>query len=255
MGENMIIKNGNFIVYIHTNKVNGKMYVGITSQSTDARWRQGKGYKHCIAFHRAIEKYGWDGFEHEVFAANLTREEAENMEKILIEKLNTQNPEFGYNISEGGNAPRQTDETKRKISESRLGEKNPMFGRKHTAEEQDNLSKRFSGSGNPRYGVSLSEETKQKISEAQKGKHLTEEHKKKIADTLSKKFKGRPRPDGGGRPPKSILCVETGEIFESIAEAAKSKGIKSKNRISAVAKGTAITCGGYHWEYVNSSIL
>lgn len=60
----MIIKNGNYTVYVHVNKINGKMYVGITSQTVEQRWRQGKGYKHCVFFYRAIEKYGWDGFEH-----------------------------------------------------------------------------------------------------------------------------------------------------------------------------------------------
>lgn len=195
MGDKMIIENGNFTVYLHINKTNGKIYVGITSQPVEERWREGKGYKHCVLFNRAIQKYGWDGFEHEIFASKLTKEEAENMEKILIANLQTQNPAFGYNISEGGNAPKQTEGTKRKISVSHLGEKNPMYGRKHTEAEQENLRNRFSGSGNPRYGKQVSEETKQKLSNAQKGKHIPEEQRKKISETLKRKghCKGRLR--------------------------------------------------------------
>ena len=82
----IIINNGSFIVYIHTNIVNGKRYVGITSHKPEERWRRGKGYKHCVLFYKAILKYGWDMFEHEIFAAHLTKEEAENMEVILIKE-------------------------------------------------------------------------------------------------------------------------------------------------------------------------
>lgn len=179
------------------------------------------------------------------------------MEKILISGFDTQNPDFGYNILEGGSSARHTEETKKKISETHLGPKNPMYGRKHTPEEIENLRIKFTGENNHRYGKPVSEETKKKISESQKGKRLPEEQKRKISETLKRNgtFKGRPKPEGAGRPPKAILCVETGEIFESIAEAARRKGINNKNWISKVAKGNATTCGGYHWEYVNSSVL
>lgn len=68
----IIIENGNYTVYMHTNKTNLKRYIGITGQTVQERWRDGKGYKSCILFNRAIQKYGWDGFEHEIVASNLT---------------------------------------------------------------------------------------------------------------------------------------------------------------------------------------
>ena len=86
----MEIYNGTCCVYIHTNKTNGKMYVGQTCQNPKKRWSNGLGYVTQQYFYRAIQKYGWDGFEHEIIASNLTKSEADNFEKILIKELKTQ---------------------------------------------------------------------------------------------------------------------------------------------------------------------
>ncbi len=50
---------------------------------------------------------------------------------------------------------------------------------------------------------------------------------------------------------KKVLCVETGEIFDSVSIAAKTYNIKNPSQISVVCKGIWKTAGGYHWEYVN----
>lgn len=91
-------------VYVHTNMINGKMYIGITSQSNpENRWRSnGCGYK-SQPFYYAIEKYGWGNFNHEIVASNLTCDEANEFEIVMIRELNTlmKNGQ-GYNTSEGG---------------------------------------------------------------------------------------------------------------------------------------------------------
>jgi len=90
-------------VYYHQNKENGKLYIGITSIKPEHRWgKEGHNYSHSPHFLAALNKYGWDGFYHEIFASGLTKEEAENMERILIEKFDTKNPEKGYNVEDGG---------------------------------------------------------------------------------------------------------------------------------------------------------
>lgn len=121
-------------VYMHTNKTNNKVYVGITGQKPKRRWHHGGGYQTQQYFWRAIQKYGWDGFEHIIFAENLTKEEACKMEKLLIALYDTTNRNYGYNISTGGEGPegctwtadqyekraayKATEETRRKISEN-----------------------------------------------------------------------------------------------------------------------------------------
>ena len=98
----MIIENGKWTVYAQINIVNGKVYIGITSQTNpEKRWGvNGCKYKGCVKFWCAIKKYGWDSFEHEIIASHLTKDEANNMEKLLIVKFDSINN--GYNMEPGG---------------------------------------------------------------------------------------------------------------------------------------------------------
>lgn len=96
-----------WIVYKHTNKTNGKVYIGITSTSVESRWRNGEGYYSQEYFYKAIKKYGWEGFTHEVLFDNLTEEEARAKEIELIAQYKSNyrrysNPNYGYNATDGG---------------------------------------------------------------------------------------------------------------------------------------------------------
>ena len=117
----MIINNGTWTVYIHTNKINKKMYVGITRQDPPEKRYGSNGidYVGCLKFYSAIQKYGWDNFNHDIFARHLTKEEACNMEKLLIAKLDTIN--HGYNMEPGGvdQGPR-SPEAIQKLRDARL---------------------------------------------------------------------------------------------------------------------------------------
>lgn len=100
-----------FSIYCHTNKINNKKYIGITSKEPKIRWNNGLGYKKGQYFYKAIEKYGWDGFEHEVLYSNMTKEEAQLKEIELIKKYKTNKSDFGYNRTKGG----EFDNESRKI--------------------------------------------------------------------------------------------------------------------------------------------
>lgn len=110
-------------VYRHINKINNKMYIGITSVSFKSRWRNGKGYNICPLFYKAINKYGWNNFKHEVLTKNgwieyidenidnllyFNKKEVEQKEIELIKEFKTYLQENGYNLSKGGNLASQT---------------------------------------------------------------------------------------------------------------------------------------------------
>lgn len=64
-------------------------------------WRNGgKNYFSSIKFFRAIQKYGWENFTHEILYENLNKEAANKIERDLIRKYDSINN--GYNIQEGG---------------------------------------------------------------------------------------------------------------------------------------------------------
>lgn len=92
-----------YTVYIHTNKRNGKKYVGITSKKPAQRWNSGYGYYLNKPFYHAIKKYGWnDGFKHDIVAEGLTAEQAASLERELIAQYDSNDPQHGYNRTGGG---------------------------------------------------------------------------------------------------------------------------------------------------------
>ena len=64
-----------YLIYCHKNKINGKCYIGLTSyvDNPNKRWRDGLAYlnNHHKVFAAAIEKYGWENFEHEILETNI----------------------------------------------------------------------------------------------------------------------------------------------------------------------------------------
>ena len=117
-----------WVVYQHKNKTNGKSYIGITCETVQKRWgKNGYRYKEKYQpkFYRAIKKYGWDNFEHNILLSDLTYEEAIQKEKELIEFYDSYNN--GYNNTKGG--------------EGFLpGEDNPMWG-KHPIFSEEHKNK------------------------------------------------------------------------------------------------------------------
>ena len=96
-------------VYIHIvpKDISGydhdKYYVGITSKDDpNRRWENGCGYKGQQYFWNAIQKYGWCNIIHDIVAEHLTKDEACNMEKILIKELKSCDATYGYNRTTGG---------------------------------------------------------------------------------------------------------------------------------------------------------
>lgn len=227
----------NFTVYMHVNKVNGKKYIGLTRQDVRRRWRpDGSGYMNNPYFWHAIQKYGWDNFEHIIVKTGLSQDEACQMEKDLIALHKSNDLIHGYNIADGGQFNIMPEATRQRLSEVRkgtnLGKDNPNYG-----------NHKLAGVNNPNYGKHHSAETRKRISENRKGKGLhvfSEEHKQRI--------KAHHR---GGADKKKVVCVETGEVYESINCAARAVNA-SKKLISNCCRKVPHynTAKGYHWQFV-----
>lgn len=111
-----------YIVYLHINPKNKKVYVGITNQDVYRRWKNGHGYTKCKKFYNAIMKYGWDNFKH-IVLCKTCKDRALLLEKTLVKYYKSRN--LSYNITDGGEdsipsmlGRHHTDEAKKKISEA-----------------------------------------------------------------------------------------------------------------------------------------
>jgi group I intron endonuclease len=223
-----------YTVYLHVNKTNGKKYVGITKQRLYKRWQNGNGYKNNQYFYQAITKYGWDGFYHYIIKTGLSCKEAEEIEIYLISKFNSNNYRYGYNITSGGEVGKTfSEETKRKISESRKGKykgpDNPNYGKHYSDEVRKKLSLINTGKNNPFYGKNQSEKHRQKMmkmigeNHPNFGKHPSEETRKKLS--LSRT---------GVKSPvaRKIFCITTNETFNTVTEAVSKYNISGTSNIS-----------------------
>lgn len=90
----------NGCIYVHVNKANSKVYVG-QSRNIKERWRS--KYKQQPYFHNALNKHGWDGFDHFIVVDGVDNQaELDNLEKLWIIVLCSTNSSFGYNLVPGG---------------------------------------------------------------------------------------------------------------------------------------------------------
>lgn len=90
-----------YCVYKHT-APNGKCYIGITKQTLEKRSQNGEGYNTQRVFYRAIKKYGWNNFKHEILEDNITHDEACEKEMYYINLFKSNQSEYGYNTTSGG---------------------------------------------------------------------------------------------------------------------------------------------------------
>ncbi len=111
-------------VYLITNKINKKKYVGQTIKPINVRWYQhGLETSQVSCLRNAVNKYGKEKFSIEVLHECNTKEEMDFVEIFYISLLNTKAPE-GYNLTDGGEGSIgliTTEATKKKQSAAKLG--------------------------------------------------------------------------------------------------------------------------------------
>lgn len=176
------------LIYKATNNVNGKVYIGQNRHSLEHRMKVHHRDSERIDtyFYRAIRKYGWDSFSWEILKDDITtQEDLDEAERYYIKIFDSfDNKNAGYNTTSGGQGGYDiTEEQKRDRSLRVQGDKNPFSNEKGV----------FSW----------------------KGKHFSEEHKKRLSESL----KGIPHPwaEGG----IAVINLMTLESFESMSAAAK----------------------------------
>lgn len=132
-------------VYKITNKVNGKIYIGITNQGSGVRyykhWSDARKGDPC-PIHKAMAKYGKENFTLEIIDFANNYGELKEKEKFYIKKFNSMDRSIGYNLTEGGDG---------------------TFGRLHSEETKEKIRQKA-------LGRKVSEEAKKRMSESRKGK-------------------------------------------------------------------------------------
>jgi len=178
-------------IYITTNLVNGKKYVGehSTNNLNDGYLGSGQPY-----FKRALVEYGKENFEKEILELFDTKEDAFDAQSRYIEKYNTLVPN-GYNISPtGGHNVKKcwSEESKKKCSETKKG-------KKHSEETKKKIGDALRGrkiseeTKEKRRRKPMSKETKKKISIARSNKPLSEKHKENIGISITRYWGSKER--------------------------------------------------------------
>lgn len=214
----------------------GGQYVG-SAVSFKNRWARHlrelrRETHHCKPLQLAYKKYGEKAL---IFRKIFLCKEADLLvyEQHFINKLK---PSYNVCPTAGSCLGRKhTEEAKKKLSIGRMGEKNPMFHRPISEETKRRMSQER------KTRPPMPTETKQKLSKFFKGKTRSQE-------TVQRMRKGARK--GAHHPSaKSVRCIETGQVFSTIAQARDALGVTDSS-ISKVCRGKLKTTGGYRWEYV-----
>lgn len=197
------------IVYIITNKVNGKRYIGQTVRTVAERW-----YHHVYnamsgrrkyPLHNAIRKYGKENFEIKELSRSNSLKELNYRENYCIKIFKTLTSNGGYNLATGGGNSLHSQETKDKISKAKIGIKMGPFTKEHS----ENMSKAQKGIPKP-HSKEWCENQRLKMT----GKKHSEESKQKRRNV---------------KACVKIFSPETGKIYDSIAKAGREHGILPAN--------------------------
>ena len=213
-------------IYCIENLINYKKYIG---QSVDIqrRWSQHKnelnGNVHFNDYlQKSWNKYGEDNFRFYVLEY-CEVDKLDELEVYYINMYETLSRDSGYNLTSGGS------DNKTYSNETRIKISNSLKGHEVSAESRIKISENhadFNGDKNGMYGKHHSEESKQKMSQAKKGK-------------IS--FR---------RNLTNVYCVDLDVMFDDATTAGNILNLDSSG-ILKCCKGERKTCGGYRWKFIN----
>ena len=216
------MNENNYCVYMHVNKANGKKYIGITKNKPEERWQNGHGYKRQ-AFYNAIQKYGWDNFEHLILFENISKDEACKKEIELISEYNSTDKRYGYNISHGG-----------EDGHNELWENEEYYNKQAKERKERWENKEFREHHSEAMKIAMNRDSyKEKQSEGTKNRW-----ENGLFDKVHC---------------KSVICLETGVVYKSITEASNITNI-CRGDIGKCCLKQMKTANGYHWQYYDEKL-
>ena len=240
----MEIKEPYGFIYITTNMVNGKRYIG--QRKFSKGWKSYLGSGKILK--QAIEKDGRNNFIRDIVVIAYTKKELDELEIQFIKNYNAIESYDFYNIAKGGDGgdnsgelsvmygKKHSEHTKRKISNTRKlkgvakGKSNPMYGVHICGENHHDFGKHLSEERKLRQSETMKNKYKNgEIKPYFKGKTLSQETKKKMSETRINKgvAKGKNNPRA-----TKVICVTTGVIFDTMREGANFYKIKSLGNLS-----------------------
>ena len=191
----------NKVVYIHRKLTdNQPFYVGMGSPER-AYSKNRSEY-----WHRVAQKYG---LFVDVVAKNLSKEDALELEEFLIAEIGLENL---CNHTSGGECPKHSEESKRKLSEAHKG-------KTHSEETKRKIYEAHKKFYEARKGKTLSEETKRKIYEAKKKR--SDESKRKMSEAKKKRSEEIKRKLFEVLKSEKVIDISTGKVYPTIGEACK----------------------------------
>lgn len=181
------------VIYTITNQISGKVYVGQTKRKVEKRWWEHCNSKkeYCSYISNSLKYYGVDKFKFNVIHV-CRNYELNDFEKFYIKEYNCMKPN-GYNLTEGGENCKPTMESIKKMSNAKKGVKLGPLSEEHKNKiAQANRGKKRTDESKKKMslakkGISsgrvLSEESKQKIRIANTGNTLSKDSIKKMIET------------------------------------------------------------------------
>jgi group I intron endonuclease len=226
-----------YYVYLITNTVNGKVYVGKT-YDVAKRWcehkHSGKNPSHhCRLISRAIAKYGTEAFRIEVLSEHSSEAQALLAEELEISERDSQNKTLGYNLTSGGESGLLSKDSRERIANTLKG--HPVTEdarakiRKARANQVLSVSQlRALAKGRELPHGPISEETRAKMRAAKVGRRQTEDHRSRIGE--SSRRAAQRKAELGLQPNGKPLISDTkkdrvrllrtnGETMQAIADA------------------------------------
>lgn len=254
-------------IYIITNKVNGKVYIG-QSKKLNQRYgghlyRLKRKEHHNEILQRAFDKYGVDNFEYNILEEVLDDNILSEREKYWIDFYGGINNDQVYNLKDPL-LNEHSNYIRNKMSKNNTGENNPNYGNKWTEEMKKKASNKKKGkSWEELYGEEKAKEMKKKAAKSQEGRVHSEATKNKIRQhNIGEKNPAYGKGDRqlGDKNPmfgksssnrKAILQFDKNGNFikeyEFICQV-KNDGFNIGN-VGAAVKGKLKSAGGFIWKY------